>query len=45
MYLATVPVVAAELQQQQIDALIGRDILSLCVLTYNGSMGWFTLAF
>jgi hypothetical protein len=45
-YLATVPVVAAELlQPQQIHALIGRDILSACVLTYNGTMGWFTLAF
>lgn len=46
LYLATVPVVAAELlQQHQIHALIGRDILSACVLVYNGTMGWFTLAF
>lgn len=46
LYHATVAVVAAELlQPQQIHALIGRDILSSCLLTYNGTMGWFTLAF
>ncbi len=30
---------------QNFDALIGRDVLQHCVLTYNGAMGWFTLAY
>lgn len=46
LFLATVPVVATELLQQQgFAALLGRDILSACLLTYNGTMGWYTLAF
>jgi hypothetical protein len=46
LFLATVPVIAAELlQAQAIHALIGRDILSQCVLHYNGAVGSFTLAF
>lgn len=40
-----VPVMAAELSVQGIQALVGRDILSNCVLVYNGSIGGFTLAF
>jgi hypothetical protein len=28
-----------------VDALIGRDILAMCILTYNGDTGQFTLAF
>lgn len=31
--------------QQGFHALIGRDILSLCVMVYNGDGGFFTLAF
>ena len=46
LFLATVPVIAADLLQPQgIHALIGRDILSLCVLHDNGTTGTFTLAF
>jgi hypothetical protein len=46
LFLATVPVIAAELLQAQgIHALIGRDILQQCVLHYNGTTGSFTLAF
>ncbi|HMB53752.1 MAG TPA: hypothetical protein VKU40_10565 [Thermoanaerobaculia bacterium] len=42
----TVPVVAASFfEHHGFHALVGRDVLSSCVLTYNGSMGWFTLAF
>ncbi len=41
----TVPVVATDLLPHGIQALIGRDILAECLLTYNGTMGWFTLAF
>jgi len=26
-------------------ALIGRDILRKCVLSYNGDRGWYTLAY
>ena len=45
----TIPVVASSLAAQGIQALIGRDILSRCVLHYNGGTsgtgGLFTLAF
>lgn len=42
----TIPVICAELLQQQgFHALIGRDILSQCVLIYLGAVGAFTLAF
>lgn len=30
---------------QGIHALVGRDILQRCVLTYNGSVAYFTLAY
>jgi hypothetical protein len=30
---------------QGFHALIGRDILQQCVLTYNGNRNWFTLAY
>lgn len=47
--LRTVPVIAMPLfQAQGFHALIGRDILSHCVLTYNGGaggLGFFTLAY
>ena len=45
----TIPVVASSLTAQGIEALFGRDILSTCVLVYNGGVpgmtGIFTLAF
>ncbi len=42
----TIPVVAAELKTEQgFDVLIGRDILSMCMLIYNGTQGFYTLAF
>jgi len=44
-YKHTLPVVGSELSIQGIDALIGRDILKDCLLTYNGVVGFFTLAF
>ena len=44
--LGTLQVTAAsDLNVQGIQALIGRDILTGCVLTYNGAMRLFTLAF
>ena len=40
------PVVEAPLLQQQgFHALIGRDVLSKCVLVYNGAISTYTLAF
>ena len=45
LYIGTVGVIAVQLKYQGIDALIGRDILSQCILQYNGSMGQFSLAF
>lgn len=46
LYVNTLPVICAEiLASQGFHALIGRDVLAQCVLSYNGSMGWFTLAY
>lgn len=46
LLLTNLRVSTAELfSRQGIHALIGRDILSKCVLVYNGSMNNFTLAF
>lgn len=40
------PVMCAELLTAQgFHALIGRDILSRCLFSYNGAMGLFTLAY
>lgn len=43
--IPVIAVVAAELRVQGIDALIGRDVLAYCLLSYNGTSGFFTLAF
>ncbi|MGO9648226.1 MAG: retropepsin-like aspartic protease [Terriglobales bacterium] len=40
-----IAVVASDLRVQGIDALIGRDVLQYCLLSYNGQEGFFTLAF
>ena len=46
LYFATLPVMASELfAAQGIHALIGRDVLSSCMLMYNGTLRLFTLAF
>jgi hypothetical protein len=39
------PVLATPLATQGIQGLIGRDLLSQCVLVYNGTDGVFTLAY
>ena len=39
------PIVASVLRIQGIDALIGRDVLKHCLLSYNGQSKFFTLAF
>ena len=45
--LSMIPVIEGRnfLALQGFHALIGRDILSKCVLTYNGSEGFYTLAY
>jgi len=40
-----IPVVAAKLSIQGIDALIGRDILRRCLFVYDGQADTFSLAF
>jgi hypothetical protein len=40
-----VPVVGSELSHQGIQALIGRDVLSFCLLTYDGQQQCFCLGF
>ena len=42
--LPDVPVVSNTLAPQQIDGLLGRDILSQCLFIYNGKNGDFTIA-
>jgi hypothetical protein len=39
------PVLGTSLKSQGIDGLIGRDILSMCVLIYNPMAGIFTLSY
>ena len=42
----TIPVIQSELQVVQgIQALIGRDVLRFCLLTYDGRNGLFSLAY
>lgn len=41
----TMQVLACDLAVQGIQALIGRDVLSKCLLVYNGKHGEFTLGF
>lgn len=45
LMIANLPVVCAELHHQGFHALIGRDILSECFLTYDGVNGFFSLAY
>jgi hypothetical protein len=41
----TLPVVCSDIKAQGIEALIGRDVLSKCILFYNGDMKQFSLAY
>ena len=41
----TIPVIEAELEHQGYKALIGRDILSKCLLYFDGKGKFFTLGF
>ena len=44
--LNTIPIIQSDLQSSQgIQALIGRDVLKLCHLTYDGRNGLFSLAY
>ena len=46
LVVPTLAVVASELLSRQgFHALIGRDVLRRCILNYNGSSGFFTLAY
>ena len=44
-YLETLPVLCTDLARQGIQALIGRDVLKHCILSYNGDMEWFSLSY
>ena len=37
--------VSKDLKEQNLECLIGLDILSNCLLTYDGKAGLYTLAF
>jgi hypothetical protein len=41
----TIPVIEAELEHQGYKALIGRDILSKCLMVFEGRGAFLTLAF
>lgn len=46
LYIPTLAVIEAELLVQQgFHALIGRDVLAMCMLMYNGATGQFSLAY
>ena len=46
LVVPNLPVICAELLLPQgFHALVGRDILSMCLLSYNGTEGRFTLAY
>jgi len=46
LYRGTLAVLEAQLLQMQgFHALIGRDVLAACLLTYNGGTRLFTLAY
>jgi hypothetical protein len=43
--IPVIAVIASNLRVQGFDALIGRDVLEHCLLSYNGQSGFYTLAF
>ena len=43
--LGAVPVLGTSLASQELDALIGRDVLSQCLFVYDGQAEVFVLAF
>ena len=46
LIVPNIPVLCSELLQSQgFHALIGRDVLAQCLLSYNGTEGVFTLAY
>jgi hypothetical protein len=45
LLIPALPVLSSDLSIQGIQAIIGRDVLSHCLLVYNGSDETFTLAF
>jgi hypothetical protein len=44
-YISALPVIQSNLHHQGIQALIGRDVLSNCLLVYDGRAGTCVLAF
>jgi len=46
LFVGNLPVLAAELfQAQGFHALVGRAILSMCLMTYDGASGFFSIAY
>lgn len=45
LFVEAAPVTASILRPQGIDGLLGRDVLSRCVLIYNGEANIFTLCY
>lgn len=43
--IPALPVIETHLRSQGIDGLIGRDIIDSCTFIYNGTAGYFTLAY
>lgn len=44
-FVEALPVMEASFKSQGIDGLIGRDVLSKCVLVYNGTNGTYVLSY
>ena len=45
IYFQALPVIAAKVEAQGFQALIGRDVLKECLFVYNGAANIFSLAF
>jgi len=43
--VAAIPIITTHLRSQGIDGLLGRDVLNNCVVIYNGSASFLTLAY
>ena len=44
-FFSSLPIMASDLSKQNIQGLLGRDVLAHCLLVYDGASGRYSLAF
>ena len=44
-FFSSLPIMASDLSKQNIQGLLGRDVLAHCLLVYDGASGTYSLAF